>query len=307
MLDRAHAALQAARDRPRGVGVAGDVQVGRLGLLDGGADLLDGELDAVDPVGGRGDAAAEHELDVVRAAADLLARGAAHLGHAVADPAAHGHGVGRLERHAPAGALVGVAAGLGERLAAEDEARPGEQPLLDGLGEAPIGAADVAHGGEAALEHPAQDAGGVGGDVVGRPLGLRREVGRGGGDVDVAVDQAGHQRAAADVDRSGIAGAHAAPADLQDALALDEDRLVGDEHPAVRVQDRGVREEQAGWHSHGHNRGHRTTARLWSRVAPGCRSPRRAWHELSEARMTERDPRPPPTEEFATVTGAAAG
>src|SRR5262249_43934996 len=131
--------------------------------------------------------------------------------------------------------------------------------------------------------------------------------GRGGGDVDVAVDQAGHQRAAVDVDRAGIAGAHVAPADLQDALALDEDRPVGDEHAAVRVQDRGVREEQAGWASPRPDRGHRTTARPWSRVARGCRSPRRAWHDLSEARVPEHDPRPPPTEEFATLIGAAAG
>ncbi len=92
-----------------------------------------------------------------RAALDLLAAGAADVRDAVDDAA---------ERAGPvavpfdvagvvAAAVIGVAAGLRQRLAADHEARSLDQPLLDRHDEAVVGAAEVAHGGEAAHQHVA--------------------------------------------------------------------------------------------------------------------------------------------------------
>src|ERR1700676_4656422 len=47
VLDTAHAALQAAVDRPRGVGVSHYIEVGGLGLLNSSPDLLARELGGV--------------------------------------------------------------------------------------------------------------------------------------------------------------------------------------------------------------------------------------------------------------------
>ncbi len=44
MLDTAHSALQAPIDGPRGIGVSSDIEVGGLGFLDSGPDLLAREL-----------------------------------------------------------------------------------------------------------------------------------------------------------------------------------------------------------------------------------------------------------------------
>ena len=58
-----------------------------------------------------------------------------------------------------AAAIIGVAAGLREGLAADDEARSFDKPFLDSHDEAVIGAAQVADGGEAAHQHVAHDLG----------------------------------------------------------------------------------------------------------------------------------------------------
>ncbi len=89
---------------------------------------------------------------------------------------------------------------------------PGISRLLDRGLEAPVGAAGVAHAGEAAVEHAEH-----------QPRGARRHQGQrhgfekadvhfAQGDVDVAVDQAGH---------------HRAPAAVDHVSALRLDRLVG--------------------------------------------------------------------------------
>ena len=63
--------------------MAKDIDVGRFRLLDGGADLVERELGAVNPVGGRRHSTAEHELDVVGAAFDLFARRPPDLRYAI--------------------------------------------------------------------------------------------------------------------------------------------------------------------------------------------------------------------------------
>src|SRR5579859_817612 len=85
MLDTAHAALQAAIDGPRGISVSHDVEIGSLGFLNRGSDLLAGELGGVNAVGGRRNSATQHELEVGGAASDLLASCLAHFLHAITD------------------------------------------------------------------------------------------------------------------------------------------------------------------------------------------------------------------------------
>ena len=81
-------ALRRARDRLRRVGVGTDIAAEGVRLLDGGRHLADRELQAVERIVGRGDAAGHHDLDLVAALAHLLAHRTAHLGDAVGD--AHG-------------------------------------------------------------------------------------------------------------------------------------------------------------------------------------------------------------------------
>jgi hypothetical protein len=134
--------------------VGGDREPVAVALVDHGRELLVGELEAV---------VAAHDLDQVRAAAHLFAHRAPHL-----------VGAGGL-----AAAPVGVAAGLHDRLAGDQDPRAGEDALLERLlGEQVAGVhPQVAHerdAGAQRLEH-------VGRRLVGADLGgvvhrLPREV-----------------------------------------------------------------------------------------------------------------------------------
>lgn len=110
-------------------------------------------------VGRRGTAAIGHDLDEIGAAFQLLAGGAANLGLTVADAAERAEAMARRRREPVviAAAEIGMAAGLAERLAGDDEARCREVVLLRRLLQAEIGAADIAHRGEAAQQHLAHD------------------------------------------------------------------------------------------------------------------------------------------------------
>ncbi len=95
-------------------------------------------------------------------------------------------------------------------------------PFLDRLLQAEIGAADIAHGGEAAHQHLAHDAEGAGGDERIRQSGVLAEIGKAGDDMDMGVDQPGHQGLALEVDAARLGGGDGF-ADLANAVALDED------------------------------------------------------------------------------------
>ena len=73
-------------------------------------------------------------------------------------------------------AVIGVAAGLREGLAADDEARSLDKPFLDRHDEAMIGAAQIADGGEAAHQHLAHDLGGAHRHERVRQLGVGAEI-----------------------------------------------------------------------------------------------------------------------------------
>ena len=87
-----------------------------------------------------------------------------------------------------------MAAGLGKSLAGDDHARPLDEAEFEGVFEADVGAAEIADRGEAAMEHLLHDAGGVQRDQRVRKLGIVGRVGVRRVDVDVAVDQPGHQK-----------------------------------------------------------------------------------------------------------------
>ena len=164
VLDRAHARLHRAGDRARRIGMGHRVQVGGLGLLAGGAQLVDRELRAFERIGRAGDAAAGHDLDLVGAVAHLLAHRAPHLADAVgdrADQAQPGAGAEHLARAHALGPHVGMAAGLADREAGDEQPRALEQPARHRLLQPEIGARRIAHRREAAVQHALHDRAGA--------------------------------------------------------------------------------------------------------------------------------------------------
>ena len=223
MLDGPHTMRHRALDRLGGIGVGEDVAAEGLGLLHSGLDLGNRELQAVERVERRGDAAGNHDLHMVAALAHLLAHDLAHLidtvdvlpqeGLAIAA----GAGVARVG----ARAAVGMSAGRPERASGNEQARAADQPLLDRRLHAPIGAAGVAHGGEAAVEHLADALGGARRRQCQRYLLHAAHVDFAVHAMHVAIDQAGHQHAAATVDHLRRVGADRPIGDLLDFFALD--------------------------------------------------------------------------------------
>src|SRR5437588_6297981 len=124
MLDTAHAALQAPIDGPRGIGVSSDVEVGSLGFLDGGPDLLARELDRINAVCGRSDPTTEHEFEMGCTASNLLAGCLAHLLHAITDDSQAGAIVTEIVGLPARAANIAMPSRLRERFTAKEEARP---------------------------------------------------------------------------------------------------------------------------------------------------------------------------------------
>ncbi len=214
MLEAVHPAFDGTRNRLIGVEMRRDIGAGVARLLDDGADLLAREAEEVDRVGRRGDAAIGHDLDEIGAVLDLLARRAAHLVHPVADPAHRAELPVRLGPVLVAAAEISVSAGLRERLAGEVEARGIEQPLVSRHPERVGRPAHVAHGGEAAHQHPMHD---LGRAMRHQRIGQRRvdaEVGVAGHDMNMRIDQPRHQRPPAEIKGlrcgGGDGGAHLA-------------------------------------------------------------------------------------------------
>jgi hypothetical protein len=138
-----------------------------------------------------------------------------------------------------------MAAGLAQRLAGDDEARRREIAFLGRLLQAEIGAADIAHRGEAAHQHLAHDHEGAGGHQRIRQLRVAAEIGDAGDDMDMGVDQARHQGLALEVDDLGL-GRGDGLADLADGAALHEDADGGAGLRRGAVDDAGIGEEGAG-------------------------------------------------------------
>jgi hypothetical protein len=199
VLDRPDPGRQRAVHRPGRVRVRRHVPVARRCLVDDGAQFLHRVLHGVDPVGRRRDATGRHDLDVVTALAQFVTRREADGVHAVRDPAGRRRSV-RVRPAVVAGAAVfAVPAGLAQPASAEVQPRSADQALGLGGSEPEVGAGHVADRGEAAVQHPAHDPGRVRAHIERRHRGDRGQVGGEGGDVHMAVDEAGEDEGTAQV------------------------------------------------------------------------------------------------------------
>ena len=142
-----------------------------------------------------------------------------------------------------AAAAVAVPAGGAERLAGDEQPRPRQQPLVGRLLEAPVGAAGVAHAGEAAIEHGAHEHGGARRHQRQRHVLEPRDGDLGQHDMHVAVDQARHQRAPAAVDHVGARRLDRLGRDLLDLLALDQQLVAAAQLVVLGVEHLEVLEE----------------------------------------------------------------
>ena len=278
MLDRAHARLHRTDDRSRRVGVRHHVGVGGLGLFADRAELVHRVLRPVDRIGGAGHPAAGHHLDLVRAGADLLARRSAHLAHAIGDPTEHAQAGARAQDVLPHAdrAHVAVSAGLRDRLPGDQQPRPLEVPALDRLDQPVVGACGIAHGGEAALEHPFHDVLRLRRDQRGRHHRELQEVGHGRGHMHVCVDQARQQRAPAEVHHPGIVDRGGVVQHIHDPVILDDDGAVRAQAAGDAVEHGGTGEGDAG---HGGAPG--TAQREYARAPEGAPARRSAFGTIA--------------------------
>ena len=211
MFDGVDAGLDGPLDGLGPVGVGGDLAAGLVGGVGGDLELFEGVLGGAGLVALGEDAAGGHDLDDVDAIFDLLADGLANLVGAVGDSEV---AVGGKEGDGGFGGVVvevAVAAGDGEAGARGDDARAGDVAGVDVVaevdGEEGDGA-DVADGGEAGFEGLAGvDYAGDGGVEGGAGEGVDLLVAVGaGGEVGVAVDEAGEDVVGGEVDNLGSGG-----------------------------------------------------------------------------------------------------
>ena len=183
------AAADGVQDAERALGVAGAAFVEAMGLADAGLHLL-GRVVRVLGVHARGHhAAGRHDLDQVGAGMDLLAHGLDHLLDAVGDAAGAVAVAARHADHAP-----GAAHGGAKETAAVVGVANGELDI--------VLAAAVAHGGDAAFQRAAHELHAAHRDLGrGHAVLHRAGIALGAAQrMDMAVDDAGDQRAARCVD-----------------------------------------------------------------------------------------------------------
>ena len=246
VLDGAHAAIDGAGDRLGRIGMGQHVATEGVRLLDGGGDLLDRELQRFQRVVGRGDAAGDHQLHLVGALAHLLAGGLAHLVRAVGDAADEHHAVAAETGRADVGAAVAVvvAAGRTDRAAGDEEARARDQARFDGGLGPPVGAAGIAHGGEAAIEHALQAPGGARHHQRQRHRLHAVDVDLAVMGMDVAVDQARHQGALAAIHDLGLGRLDRLGRDFLDAVALDQHFVAATRLFPARIEQIEILEQE---------------------------------------------------------------
>ena len=155
----------------------------------------------------RGGAATRHHLDLVGAASERLPRRAPNFVGAVGQDGFAGQAVYRAEKLAscPRPLVIAVATGLREKGPADEESRSADQSQADGFLEPPIETAGVAHRRETRLQRifdlardSERDHGRREGHFLNR---IEVETGQ----VDMGVEQTGHQGAPLAIDDRGIA------------------------------------------------------------------------------------------------------
>ncbi|RMN39042.1 hypothetical protein ALQ60_05477 [Pseudomonas syringae pv. papulans] len=250
MFDGSDTALDGTANRPSGVGMRHDVGVRGGGLVDDGADFSFAVLGVGNRVGWRGHTARGHDLDLVGALLQLLAYRQAHvvdaIHHAGDGPGAEATGAGLVEQQFAACAHVSMAAGLRQCLARCEDARAGNQPHLNRTGQCPVSAPGIAHGGKTTVEHRRQNRQGAVHDNCVGLQSVHAQVGVGSQHVHMAVDQAGHQCSATQIDDlSASRGRFTLGTYFDNALTLDHDLLARNQLPALHVQQAAVAQDQA--------------------------------------------------------------
>ena len=159
MLDRLEADLDGAPHCFIGIEMAADVGLRLVRLFDESEQLVTREAKPHDRELARGRAAGRHHLDVLGAIAQLFAHGKADGLDAIDDTADRSQTAIERFNVAPVPGLadVGMTAGLDKGLAADEQARPFDNLLINGALEADIGAAEVADRSEPAQEHLLHD------------------------------------------------------------------------------------------------------------------------------------------------------
>ncbi len=241
--------FDAGLDGVPGAGLAGGVDgdavagagVDAVGFRHGGAELVDGVLEGgVEVVAGEGVGAGLVDLGEVGA---LFALGADGGDKLVGGVGAVGIGEDVLGGVEAVGVLVPAEDVDGH--AGHPHARAGDHAGVDGVADGGVGGAGafgahVAFGGEAGHE---VGGGGAGGDesALGDAFFDGLEVFGTGveEEVDVGVDEAGHEGAVAEVDDLGTGGVGDVRGDLGDAVAGDEDLGGGDEAAGGDVEHVG--------------------------------------------------------------------
>src|SRR5262245_51546449 len=113
-------------------------------------------------------------------------------------------------------------AGGPNRHAGDEQARPDQITLFDGGLDAPIAAARVAPGGEAAIEHGAQPDRRARGQQRQRHCLEKADIHLAMNDMHVAIDKARGERAAAAIDHFGLPASNRAFAQLAHLRTLDQ-------------------------------------------------------------------------------------
>ena len=113
-------------------------------------------------------------------------------------------------------------AGLGNRLAADQEPRTGQEPPLERHDESIIGAARIAHGGESAPQIPGQSDRRILAEERRRHMRHRVEIRRRQARMHVRVDQSRHHGLTAAVDPAGVLDRDSRRGDFPDPIVFDE-------------------------------------------------------------------------------------
>src|SRR5207237_2868197 len=175
----------------------------------------------------RGDTAGDHDLDLVGALPELVAYRLDHLRHAVGDAAHVGkaRAAGTFNRRLIAAPEIRVSAGLTDRHAGNEKPRRIHEPALGRDLGALIATAGVAHGGKAPHQHVARVDHRLGGQQRQRHALEQREIDLGQKDVNMGVDQARHQRAAAQIDAGGVgaSGANWPVGNFTESIVIDQE------------------------------------------------------------------------------------
>ena len=246
MFDGAHALADRAGDGLRRISMGLRVATEGIGLLDGGADFIERELPAVERVIGARHTARHHDLDLVDTLAKLLAHRGANGIDAIDDLKAETHRIAALASPRPcigAPARVGMAARGPNGAPRDEHARTGQETLRHPVAHAPIRAAGITYRRETAIDHRAHQSRGADRHHGQRDGFEISDVHFGEHHVNMAIDQAGHQRAAFAVDHVGIARLDRARGDFADRLAFDEHRNPALERSQMRIEQIGVLEQ----------------------------------------------------------------